>query len=92
MLLQKKRILVQDYNNDKIETYSIPFEDIGRVNVATNIFDSKKGDLFILIKNAKKKKYQVYDMAPENYGKVPTILQIHNPQEVAKLIRQGIKF
>jgi len=89
--ISTKRIFLQQKGLGKRASFSIPFEDIARINVTTNSSNSQRGNVFILIKNKKKHSYEKYDFAFNGQFEVPTLQQINEPHEVAKLIRQQIQ-
>jgi len=83
--ITEKRILFQFARLPKDEIHSIPFSDLKDCIVTLDSEDY--GVLFLATKNPK----NLPDKLFEKDRHSPTLERIENPNEVAKLIRQGIR-
>ena len=93
--ITEKRVFFQFTKNLKKEIHYIPFTQINDVMVTENIlyqkFNSDYGVVFLMVKNPASIPFTTYDFEVGERRHQPTLELIEKPEEIADLIRSGIK-
>lgn len=89
--VSQKRIIFQLPYDDKKKIHQIELKDILNVVVNERTIDKDHGTIYIAAKNPNLIPFDTYNLGSGEKRHQPTFEMIRKPQEVAKLIREGIQ-